>query len=165
MWPRLSRKWRGSVCAFELVAKRMLGFRRVRKASFLAVVMLSVVAFFVLAFAIDWLVMQIYPLPPGLWERASMPEIIASRPDGAVLANVCGQLLALALVTSMAARTSMGRTNAGVVVSVIVVGLGLVNTLLTRNFRWVTALALPLFVVVGWLAARSGNRTSIQTGR
>jgi hypothetical protein len=141
----------------------MLGSRRVRtyrKASFLAAVVFGVVAFFVLSFAIDWLVLRLYPLPPGLWERASMPEIIASRPDAAVLLNVCGQLLVLAFVASMTARTSMGRINAGVVVSVIVIGLGVLNTLLTRNFRWVTAIALPLFVVVGWVAVRSGRHAS-----
>jgi hypothetical protein len=109
---------------------------------------------------IDWLVLQLYPLPPGMWGKASMRDIIASRPDTAVALNLGGDLLVLTLVAFMASRQARGRTaQAGVMVTVVVLLLAIANSLATANFRWLHAVGFSLYLLLGFVAAKRGAET------
>jgi hypothetical protein len=55
-------------------------------------------------FVVDVLVLQIYPLPPGLWGRGTLVEIIATRPDAAVALNLAGGMIATAAAAYLAFR-------------------------------------------------------------
>ena len=75
-----------------------------RQWSTVATVTAGVFAWLVSWAAIDWLVLQLYPLPTGLWGTASRRDIIATRPNSAVALNLGGELLVLTLVAFMASR-------------------------------------------------------------
>lgn len=111
--------------------------------------------------AIDWLVLQLYPLPPGLWETASMRDIIASRPNSAVALNLGGELVVLTAAAFTASRWAKARTaRAGVWITGIVLLLAVANSLATANFRWVHGIGFPLFLVSGLVAANWGAKTA-----
>ena len=108
---------------------------------------------------IDLLVLQVYPLPSGLWGSASIRDIVATRPNAAVALNLAGELLVLSVVAFMASRWAKGRTaRAGVWVTGLVVLLAVGNALATANFRWVHVVGLPLFLLCGVVAANRGAR-------
>lgn len=121
----------------------------------------GVAAWLVGWFAIDWLVLQLYPLPPGLWGSASMREIIASRPNAAVALNLFGESLVLVGMAFMGSRWARPRTpRAGRWITGIVLLLAVANSLSTANFRWVHGMFFPLFLVAGLVAAERGARAA-----
>ena len=127
--------------------------------SIVVTVTVGVFAWLVGSVAIDWLVLQLYPLPPGLWGTASMREIIATRPNSAVALNLGGELLVLTAVAFMASRWAKDRTaRAGVWVTSIILILSVVNSLTTANFRWVHGIGFPLFFLCGIVAANRGAK-------
>lgn len=110
---------------------------------------------------VDLLVQQIYPVPPELWGKAPMREILATRPDAAVALNIGGQLLVLAPVAFMTSRYARsGTMRPGALVTGVILVFGVLNALLTDNFRWLTAAAIPLVLCVGLGAAKRGSRAS-----
>lgn len=107
--------------------------------------------------AIDWLVLLLYPIPPGLWETASMRDIIASRPNAAVALNLGGETVVLTATAFMASRWTTPRSaRAGVWITTIVLILAVVNSLATANFRWIHGIGFALFLVCGLAAANRG---------
>ena len=130
---------------------------KVRPLVLAGVVSAAVVVWIACYFIIDWLVLQLYPLPQGLWGHASMREIIATRPDAAVALNVGGELLVLAAVAFVASRRLRARApHTGALVTGVVVILSIANALATANLRWVTVVGFVLFAIVGVAAARRG---------
>ena len=120
-----------------------------------AVVTLGVVVWIAGSAIIDWLVLQVYPLPPGLWGNVSMRGIIATRPNAAVALNLAGELVLLSIIAFAAPRLAGAATpRAGVWVTGIVVVLAVTNSLLTANLRWVNAIGFLLFLFCGVSAAR-----------
>src|SRR5262252_3478434 len=127
-----------------------------RSLNLAAVIVIGVVAWIVCSVVVDWLVLQIYPLPPGLWGHASMREILATRPDTAVALNIGGQLLALGAIAFMASRKSKAGAVSGVLISGVIVALIILNALTTANLRWVHALGLALALLIGLGGAKWG---------
>ena len=129
-----------------------------------AAVAVAVVIWVAGAAIVDWLVLQLYPLPPGLWETASMREIIASRPDAAVALNIAGDTLILAAVAFLASRVTTWRPasirrvspRAGIWVTAVIGVLVVVNAVAMSHFRWIHAVGLPLFQLAGIVGAKRG---------
>jgi hypothetical protein len=121
-------------------------------------VVLGVLIFVAGAVIVDLLVLQVYPLPPGLWGNVPMREIIATRPAAAVALNVAGQLVVLAAAAFLASRLARGRTiRAGALVTGVVLLLGIGNAVASQNFRWPHAVAVLLLLSVGLVAAKRGS--------
>ena len=127
-----------------------------RSLNLAAVIIIGVVTWIVCSVVIDWLVLQIYPLPPGLWGHASMREILATRPDAAMALNIGGQLLALGAIAFGASRKSKSGAVSGVLITGVIVALSILNAVTTATLRWVHALALPVALLIGLGAAKWG---------
>jgi hypothetical protein len=108
-------------------------------------------------FGVDVLVLQIYPLPPGLWGRATLVEIVATRPEAAVALNLAGGMIATGAGAYLASRLAGGRTaGAGIVLTCLILLMAIANSILTHNFRWLHVIGFAFTPVVGYWGAKRG---------
>ena len=110
------------------------------------------------SFLVDLSVLQIFPVPDDLWRQGNMNDIIASRPTAALALIICGQLIMLGLIVwAMTRLTKHGPTRAALILTGLVMTFTVVNTLLTKNFRWPIAVGIVLVPLVGYVGTRLGQ--------